>query len=494
MAAIVLRGCHAAGEWAKKLVGRHAGPAGSVSPWMAHDEHFLRRLDRVQRGDQLDYLLGLYRDHEFVRYLLTHVKLPPDADRVALAVEDSGDGPHAVVARDGGFVTCLGAGMRTGALPVVTRAHVQALAAKLERVRDGLALARTRGLDAKRAVSRLESAGLSLSREDFVATAALLGPATTVLTETYAGCVADIVETMPLLMQRDLDAKLRHDWTREAAAKTWGMAHAAVMHLDNAPRDWVEQWAELPAHAKGSPFLPLLRTFEVPFVARAAWIAGRLGKPFLPFYRQRYAAGADGLNFVEAGWGLVAMAARHASLRGDAVRALQAPPAPDAPDNLYTRVVREQLAGLADAIGGPEEAKLVESVTTLGRTEVEKRTAGLADDSPYAFRDPALVPEDLALAMFLQIPLDAFDPTNGTAFVTAAVLSCARLPAEQLYLPAAFLHAVGREDLGECGARLVERHRTYLVSPPVRRETPRVGRNEPCPCGSGKKHKKCCGG
>ena len=27
---------------------------------------------------------------------------------------------------------------------------------------------------------------------------------------------------------------------------------------------------------------------------------------------------------------------------------------------------------------------------------------------------------------------------------------------------------------------------------PVRRDTPRVGRNEPCPCGSGKKYKKCC--
>lgn len=25
-----------------------------------------------------------------------------------------------------------------------------------------------------------------------------------------------------------------------------------------------------------------------------------------------------------------------------------------------------------------------------------------------------------------------------------------------------------------------------------RRETAKVGRNEPCPCGSGKKHKKCC--
>lgn len=27
----------------------------------------------------------------------------------------------------------------------------------------------------------------------------------------------------------------------------------------------------------------------------------------------------------------------------------------------------------------------------------------------------------------------------------------------------------------------------------VRYDTPRVGRNEPCPCGSGKKYKKCCG-
>jgi SEC-C motif-containing protein len=27
----------------------------------------------------------------------------------------------------------------------------------------------------------------------------------------------------------------------------------------------------------------------------------------------------------------------------------------------------------------------------------------------------------------------------------------------------------------------------------VRRENPKVGRNDPCPCGSGKKYKKCCG-
>ena len=27
----------------------------------------------------------------------------------------------------------------------------------------------------------------------------------------------------------------------------------------------------------------------------------------------------------------------------------------------------------------------------------------------------------------------------------------------------------------------------------IRREQPKVGRNQPCPCGSGKKFKQCCG-
>jgi hypothetical protein len=33
---------------------------------------------------------------------------------------------------------------------------------------------------------------------------------------------------------------------------------------------------------------------------------------------------------------------------------------------------------------------------------------------------------------------------------------------------------------------------TTIVDP-IRRDGPKVGRNDPCPCGSGKKYKKCCG-
>ena len=40
-----------------------------------------------------------------------------------------------------------------------------------------------------------------------------------------------------------------------------------------------------------------------------------------------------------------------------------------------------------------------------------------------------------------------------------------------------------------------ERHVTdsALKSATVVRTTPKIGRNDPCPCGSGKKYKNCCG-
>ena len=41
-----------------------------------------------------------------------------------------------------------------------------------------------------------------------------------------------------------------------------------------------------------------------------------------------------------------------------------------------------------------------------------------------------------------------------------------------------------QQQQAEAGARTSE----------SRRSSPKVGRNDPCPCGSGKKYKKCCGG
>ncbi|HNW91757.1 MAG TPA: YchJ family protein [bacterium] len=47
-----------------------------------------------------------------------------------------------------------------------------------------------------------------------------------------------------------------------------------------------------------------------------------------------------------------------------------------------------------------------------------------------------------------------------------------------------FIDGHDPDDTGESAAAPVV---TYV------REQPKVGRNEPCPCGSGRKHKQCCG-
>jgi len=62
----------------------------------------------------------------------------------------------------------------------------------------------------------------------------------------------------------------------------------------------------------------------------------------------------------------------------------------------------------------------------------------------------------------------------------------------------AFHHSAGPEEEARIENSSSPRH----FAPPsskskepstIKRESPKVGRNDPCPCGSGKKHKKCCG-
>jgi preprotein translocase subunit SecA len=52
----------------------------------------------------------------------------------------------------------------------------------------------------------------------------------------------------------------------------------------------------------------------------------------------------------------------------------------------------------------------------------------------------------------------------------------------------------GESPDGSAGARPPAAEQAEMkLELPVRREAPKVGRNEPCPCGSGKKFKSCCG-
>ena len=62
-----------------------------------------------------------------------------------------------------------------------------------------------------------------------------------------------------------------------------------------------------------------------------------------------------------------------------------------------------------------------------------------------------------------------------------------RLHEEWLRTPREGLEGRRPAEMLEGGGLLPERVVTF------RRQQPKVGRNDPCPCGSGRKHKRCCG-
>jgi hypothetical protein len=457
---------------------------------MPHDAHFLERLDRVPR-QHVELALGLYRDHELVRAILADARVHADAGRIALALEDGGEGPHVVVARDGGFVTCLGKGMSTGALPIVSRALIDGLALRVERVREGLALARKRGLDETKALERLESVGSAVSREDFRGASAMLGPAVPLLLGTYTSWATALDEMYPLLLSHRGEPARMRPAERNLAIGAWAMAHSAMVMVDSASREWVRDWASLPAHNDLTPWSFLTMTSAFPFVVRAAWLAGRLGKPMFASYKTRFVKAINSIDQREAGWGLACMGLRHAALRADAFRTLRSPP-PNA-DREPWAVAGFKYFDEVIRILEEKEDLLREEGISLGRDFVVVRTEGLPESSRYRYTRREDVPEELSLPGLFDAWYDANNGERGADMMLRGVIAAARARAEDFYFPAPLLHAIGDPDLESQGASLVEMRRALVGVPQTVRRPARPGRNDPCDCGSGKKFKKCHG-
>jgi uncharacterized protein YecA (UPF0149 family) len=52
---------------------------------------------------------------------------------------------------------------------------------------------------------------------------------------------------------------------------------------------------------------------------------------------------------------------------------------------------------------------------------------------------------------------------------------------------------VGQFAMAERQRAAAQAPQGYREVKQIKLEHPKVGRNDPCPCGSGKKYKKCCG-
>jgi len=119
----------------------------------------------------------------------------------------------------------------------------------------------------------------------------------------------------------------------------------------------------------------------------------------------------------------------------------------------------------------------------------------------FGQKDPLVEYKNDAYVMFVElmdnIKLEVLNNLfRGTTNLQAFEQLLASLPQSLLHgqMPGEPVSGAGRAPVAqEPGERPQNPGSGLNIELPLKRELPKVGRNEPCPCGSGKKYKQCCG-
>jgi len=463
------------------------------------DLHFIERLERVSFV-QIELALTLYRDPELVRWLLS-LECHGDAERIAISLDHDTLGPFVVVARNGHFVTCLASGMRTH-LPVVTRARLDAL--RREHLDTKLRLAFLDVTD-DRSVVRLWRIMLGRAHRvprEVMTTLMMISPLLGSVAYKHLGQVLGELE-------EDL---------RECNRLVARFGHWSARDLDLVERIWRSVWNVghliLLDHAESRDALErrVRRGIEMnPLAAGMGGVFDALGVPFAPVQiRIAWALTRIGPLALEPGWARVELVQKFYPDPSTLTYALAAATWPD--DTLRAELARRLLVMEQPVDGTQSVARmLAATLTTEASTLADAREALLrngrilrglpdldaAETAQEAARPSALPLIQLGLTGYANLFGDGTSTIRRFQQLLSLLPMLQRCEGDELYwsevdlgLEAPFEAKHGRDlvaNLAKCASVMAVRKTT------PRRVARTIGRNDPCACGSGKKHKRCCG-
>jgi hypothetical protein len=446
-------------------------------PAAGHAAHFLSRLDRIQ-DREVEYAISLYNRPEVIKAALARARLPERAERAAISIDHPLEGPFLVVTREARFVTCLGRGMRTGGLPIVTRPQLDLAWRELA------LLAQAEEFDSKPRLFRAQfkallDAGGSATREQFEAVARwvpIFGPhlAAMLVDETRA-------QSELAIRARNIFAPHRRHEKLLRAIHECGHVLGHLNAMVGASEESGARMAKV-RDAGGTPFAVSSMMFMSsprPAWIRALWANSRWGVPLVDDIDEILSRLDTDLTLSDAMVSFGAIGVRDRDLRRAARTGLR-----DATSHVIPELrtfAKEQWQSLRRAFDEPETIDAV--VVQAGR----ELYADLAVDGPDTV-PAAEIPDDVARAMAMHIPVER-DQLMSLGVLLLPWL--ARAEARDLYLPEKYARAVHKR--WEMEDTLLDL--ALLRNPDG--EVPRVravtqGRNERCACGSGKKFKRCC--
>ena len=452
---------------------------------MGHDHHFLSRLDRVKQ-DHAELALALYRDHELVKLILDFNLrfIPEGADRVAIALEDGGQGPHLIVARSGRFVTCLGKGMMLAPEDgVITRAQLDRCAAGIDAFRvmagsfsnpdfDGLG----------KLLKRAAMAPQAMAREDMRELVMIAAVIDTDLGDhfraTQDAILARLHRVAKVKAFKGSDGEILQDWFR--AVWNYGVFAPIVALRDD--RDWATQTTR-----QRSSFCWMAAVQGVmPVTLRAIWAAGRIGQSQIAAVLDDIEVNRFRERLLSAIPTLLVVALRYPKLQPEVRKLLSSEHAaayPEVSPGMH-RLLLEMTRPALEVLDAPREAEADFIIAGAQR-------ARLYPGFGYTCIDD--VPFDVARCLALDWDRDYLFDDAGYHHMLRATPWLAQASPEELFPPRAVLRHMDRPRIEEASLHAAARVRPFVASlrseAPPRREP---GPNEPCSCGSGRKYKKCC--
>lgn len=467
---------------------------------MGHAHHFLTRLDRVAIP-QVEFALSLYRDENLLRFIISKARIPEAAEKVALSLDHPENGPFLIVTRSGRFVTCLGPGMKPrDDQPIITKGQLDALAAKAEDLRDRMAQAQAlaKGKGVQTLLHRIYDAGDDLSREEFIAISALHPLYTYEFLALHYDSLNYLLSArdvfIPILKKTPKPKPKYHEALYDYWKTFWAMPNFLVLAAmsDNIAETYLDLSTKL--EQKISPTWGTTRQGWTPIALRGAWVAGRLGKPWLGKYKRYYQEAPSYLQTIDAGLGLLSLGFRHARLKAEVEKALMAPVAPmlrGTPLEGYHTAIRKLIQKV-----GSSNADAIRYHHLMQQGMGALRWTKLTEDlppGPYRFKHHDDVPEDLALTFAVTDPIPFAEEqlkqgSELLIYLLQAVPWVAKASAEQLYLPKGAIQYVSEPWRPDKTVFLLQ---TFMEKRVARRPAG-PSRQGPCPCGSGKKYKRCC--
>lgn len=447
-----------------------------------HAEHFLRRLDRVSRS-YCETALSLYNDSALLKELLRRAGVAPE-ERVAISLHHPNKGPFVVVTGSAHFVTCLAEGMTFGGR-VIRRDTLDNLRSEADQVRKDFKMASV-AADAAGGVERLMGllvrSADRLDRERFAAIAfwqPLLRDEP--LVELMGDW--DWLDTAdkPLSLIKKYKPKYE-PWLRELWLRPLANGHRLVLMAMSGAQWFPREWST-------AGFLPSAVTtggLRLAAVVRGAWAMAQVGPALLPSAEEVIAKSAHPASVLAATLALTALASKDPACAADVI-------------SLITDGLKHckpmQLSGLADQVRKDIERTLTAPEAATARAlEIGRSVLAIpsSEDSPFRRTAAKYVPDDVALLALANYPGMRLVEPDGALTMITAVAAVAGLPATDLYLPRGILADV--QAVWSPQQRFDELKKHCFVGTHTEIAQPRVGRNTVCPCGSGKKHKRCCHG